>query len=70
MRIVNGIKVAFIEYETYFESLLTPSMVSTARQTGAEFVFLLAEGVKEDHMTDSEIEALIELAKAQRETKQ
>jgi len=55
MRIVDGFKVAFVEAETYFEGLHTPSMVSTARATGADVVFLLGDSVTEADITDEQI---------------
>lgn len=66
-RVVDGIKVAFVDSETYFASLFTPSMVSTARETGAEVVLLLAPGVSPDAMTDEEIRALLALMTSNKE---
>lgn len=61
VRIVDGVKVAFVDSETYFAGLHTTSMVSTARETGAEVVLLLAPGASPDAMTDEEIRALLAL---------
>lgn len=64
VREVDGIKVSFCEHATYFESFVSPSMHSTAKATGADLVFLLAEGVKADELTDDEIRVFIAAAQA------
>ena len=55
MRVVDGVKVAFVEAGTYFEGLHTPSMVSTALATGADVVFLLGDSETESGITDETI---------------
>lgn len=60
MREVDGIKVAFVGEESYFESLLTPSMYSTARDTGADVVILLASGKQESDLADDDIRVALE----------
>ena len=55
MREVDGKKVAFVNSEDYFASLYTSSMHSTAKETGADVVFLLAEGITEADVTDAEV---------------
>jgi len=61
IRTVGGMKVAFVDSESYFAGLHTASMVSTARETGADVVLLLAPGVTPDAMSDEEIQALIDV---------
>jgi hypothetical protein len=60
MREVDGKKVAFVSSESYFESFTTPSMHSTAKETGADIVLLLAEGKTESDISDDEIRALLQ----------
>ena len=64
MRTVNGLKVAFVSSESYFQGLHTPSMASTAKETGADVVMLVAEGKTEDDLSDEEIAEFIGLMKA------
>jgi hypothetical protein len=59
MREVDGIKVAFVSSESYFEGFHTPSMYSTQKETGADMVLLLAEGKTPDDVTDDEIRELL-----------
>lgn len=61
VREVDGIRVAFVASKGYFASLATQSMVSTARDTGADLVLLLAPGKTEADLSDDEIRALLEL---------
>lgn len=61
LREVDGVKVAFVEHEVYFAGLLTPSMHSTAKATGADMVFLLAPGVKAENVPDEDIREMINL---------
>lgn len=63
MRTANGLKVAFVSSENYFQGLHTPSMVSTAKETGADVVLLLAEGKTEADLPDDEIAELLGLMK-------
>lgn len=55
MRVVDGKKVSFVTSESYFESIWSPSMYSTAKETGADVVFLLAPGKTGDDLSDDEI---------------
>lgn len=59
MREVDGIKVAFVSSESYFQGFHTPSMHSTAKATGADMVILLAPGVEPESMTDDQIRLLL-----------
>lgn len=61
VREVDGLKVAFVSSESYFQGFGAPSMVSTARATGADIVILLAPSVSGDSLTDNEIRALLGL---------
>ena len=66
MRTVNGMKVAFVSSESYFQGMHTPSMCSTAKDTGADIVLLLAEGKTEADLSDdesAEILCLMQFAK-------
>lgn len=58
VRVVNGLKVAFVEEGEYFKSFSTPSMYSTARKTGADVVVMLSEGVTAESLTDEELFSL------------
>lgn len=62
MRFVDGLKVAFVSSEVYFQGLHTPSMYSTAKKEGADVVFLLAPGKTEDDLTDEAIRDALALA--------
>jgi hypothetical protein len=62
MREVDGKKVAFVDWETYTSSMFSPSMYSTARDTGADIVFLLAPGATEANLSDDEIRGLLQAA--------
>lgn len=59
MREVDGIKVAFVSSESYFEGFHTPSMYSTQKETGADMVLLLAEGKTPDDVSDDAIRELL-----------
>ena len=59
MREVDGIKVAFVQSESYFEGLHTPSMYSTSKTTGADMVLLLAPGKAESDLSDDDIRGLL-----------
>lgn len=59
MREVDGMKVAFVQSESYFSGLHTPSMYSTSKATGADIVVLLATGKTESDITDDDIRGLI-----------
>lgn len=59
LREVDGMKVAFVEWGLYTQSMFTPSMVSTARATGADVTFLLAPDLKAEDVTDDEIRNLL-----------
>lgn len=59
MREVDGLRVAFVEHDSYFESFTTPSMGSTARATGAQAVFLLGPGKTAADVTDDDIRAAL-----------
>lgn len=63
MREVDGLKIAFVGAESYFASLYTPSMYSTARDTGADVVLLLAEGKTEADVTDEDIRSILSAPK-------
>lgn len=64
MRDIDGVKVAFVSHEVYFESLMSPSMVSTHRATGADIVLMLAPGKTRDDVSDDSLRELIASAKA------
>lgn len=59
LREVDGIKVAFVSSESYFQGFHTPSMHSTAKSTGANMVILLAPGVDSDSVTDEQIRSML-----------
>lgn len=59
MREVDGMKIAFVSSESYFQGFHTPSMHSTAKATGANMVILLAPGVNEESLTDDQIRSLL-----------
>ncbi|HZF98299.1 MAG TPA: hypothetical protein VEY92_08665 [Pseudoxanthomonas sp.] len=59
MREVDGLKIAFVSSESYFEGFHTPSMVSTQKATGADMVLLLSPGKVESDITDDMIRALL-----------
>lgn len=59
MRVIDGLKIAFVSSESYFKGLHTPSMYSTSRETGANVVLLLAPGVTEDSLTDERIREML-----------
>ncbi|GAB2620282.1 hypothetical protein [Novilysobacter erysipheiresistens] len=65
MREIDGLKIAFVGSDSYFESLTTPSMVSTARRTGADVTMLLAPGKTEDDLSDDDLRAIIGLSKGE-----
>jgi hypothetical protein len=58
MREVDGMKVAFVQSESYFAGFHTPSMHSTSKATGADVVFLLAPGKSESDLSDDDIRGL------------
>lgn len=60
MREIDGLKVAFVEGDSYFAGFHTPSMYTTAKKNGADVVFLIAEGKTEAGISDDEIRALVE----------
>jgi len=60
---IDGLKVEFIPYDTYFSSLATDSMGAVAKETGADVVCLLSKHVQEEDVTDGEIRNLLEAAK-------
>lgn len=59
MREVDGLKIAFVSSESYFEGFHTPSMGSTQKATGADMVLLLSPGKAESDITDDMIRALL-----------
>lgn len=59
MREVDGLNVAFVSSESYFDGFHTPSLISTSRATGADLVILLAPGKTEEDITDDDIRALL-----------
>lgn len=63
MRVVDGMKIAFVDSESYFQGMHTASMVSTARDTGADVVLLLAPGKTGDDVPDDEIRKVLTAAK-------
>lgn len=63
MREVDGIKVEFVTSEVYFEGLHTPSMISTARATGADVIFLLGTGKVGDDISDETVREMFALVK-------
>lgn len=62
MREVDGLKIAFVTSESYFEGFDTPSMGSTAKATGADIVILLAEGKTEADVTDEDVRDVLKAA--------
>ena len=67
MREIDGMKIAFVTSEVYFDGLHTPSMYSTSRETGAHVVFLLAPGKTEADVSDEAIRDMLTLAANSRE---
>lgn len=59
MRELDGMKIAFVSSESYFESMFTPSMYSTAKETKADMVLLLAPGKTEADITDDDIRKML-----------
>lgn len=63
MREVDGVKVGFVTSEVYFDGFHTPSMHSTAKQTGADVVFLLAPGKSSEDVSDECVREMLALVK-------
>lgn len=59
LREVDGMKIGFVQSESYFEGLHTPSMYSTSKATGANMVILLAPGKTEADVSDDDIRELL-----------
>lgn len=62
MREVDGKKIAFVTHDVYFAGAYTPSMYSTARDTGADVVLLLGPNKTGDDLTDDEIRELLAIS--------
>lgn len=63
MREVDGIKIAFVTTESYFEGFHTDGMWRTAKKTGADVVILLAPEKVESDLTDDQIRDCLNVGK-------
>ena len=70
LREVDGLKVAFVRHEDYFDSLMSPSMGSVRRDPGADVVMLLGPGKTGDDLSDDYIRGVLGLAAQSREARQ
>jgi hypothetical protein len=65
-REVDGLKIAFVHSESYFSGMLTPSMYSTHKATGADVVILLAEGKTYADVSDDAVREILSDSKGAR----